>query len=351
MTLEQFITKYEGKSIGYPHGSFIGECLSLVKWYIKEVFNIDPPVSGCNGARCYWSVFNPPLGTVFRKIPNTPDLVPERGWIAVWNGNVGGGYGHIGIVLSANVNSFVSFDQNWGSRNAIKVTHNYNNVYGFLAPLQTTNDNMQTLLTKYSVKSVEELDKKIFEHVGLDWGNANNPDNKSHLASDRRKVKSLEAELTTTKIKLAETEDKLKTANARRVEVENELKAKQTELVELNKAYQVAIQDTKKCELAKSKITDEIEKVTIELTDAQIEIEKLKKQLTGENCAGVLTEQLEKITSALEGYSGEKTVDSVVNSISQREATKKRLEERVKELENNPILKFFKAIKQLFKDL
>lgn len=134
MIPDEFVSKYEGKTLGYPQGSYVGECLSLVKIYIQEVFNISPPPSGCNGARCYWSKFPQPLDTVFTKVPYKAPLVPKKGWIVVWDENTGGGYGHIAIVLSANTTSFVSFDQNWGGKHAHKVTHNYNHVYGFLVP-------------------------------------------------------------------------------------------------------------------------------------------------------------------------------------------------------------------------
>lgn len=140
MTLAQFtddfVRRYTGKSIGFPGNSFRGECLSLTKQFIKEFYKIDPPPSGCNGARCYWSVFPHPLGTVLKKVPNTPELVPQKGWIAVWNGRTGRGYGHIGTVIDANINTFRSFDQNWGSRNAQIVTHDYKNLYGFLVPIK-----------------------------------------------------------------------------------------------------------------------------------------------------------------------------------------------------------------------
>ena len=144
ITFDEFVKKYEGKTVGYPNdNSYLGECLSLTKWHIKEVYGIDPPPSGCNGARCYWSIFPNPLGTVLKKVPNTPNLIPKRGWIVVWNEKTGNGYGHIGSVLSANVNNFISLDQNWNVKSAERVTHNYNNVYGFLAPLnEPEGDNM-----------------------------------------------------------------------------------------------------------------------------------------------------------------------------------------------------------------
>ena len=157
ISLDEFIDKYKGKSVGYPNDNYYkGECLSLVKWYIKEVFGIDPPASGCNGARCYWSIFPSPLDNIFEKVPNTPNLVPKRGWVAVWDGSVGGGAGHIGIVADdkATKSTFNSFDSNWGSKTAQIVTHNYNNVYGFLVP---KGNNMSDMYNGYDLSNRESM--------------------------------------------------------------------------------------------------------------------------------------------------------------------------------------------------
>ena len=150
MSLDEFIDKYKGKTVCYPEGKYCGQCLSLVKIYIKEVFGIDPPASGCNGARCYWSIFPSPLDSIFEKVPNRPDLVPKRGWVAVWDGSVGGGAGHIAIVADdkATKSTFNSFDSNWGSKTAQIVTHNYNNVYGFLVP---KGNNMSDMYNGYDI--------------------------------------------------------------------------------------------------------------------------------------------------------------------------------------------------------
>jgi len=157
ISLDEFIDKYKGKSVGYPNDNYYkGECLSLVKHYIKEVFGIDPPASGCNGARCYWSIFPSPLDSIFEKVPNRPDLVPKKGWVAVWDGNVGGGAGHIGIVADdkATKSTFNSFDSNWGSKTAQIVTHNYNNVYGFLVP---KGNNMSDMYNGYDLSNRESM--------------------------------------------------------------------------------------------------------------------------------------------------------------------------------------------------
>ena len=67
MTFNEFVTKYEGKTVGYPDGSFVGECLSLVKVYMKETLGFNPPPSGSNSAYGYWSNFPKPLGDYYTK--------------------------------------------------------------------------------------------------------------------------------------------------------------------------------------------------------------------------------------------------------------------------------------------
>lgn len=77
------------------------------------------------------------LATVYE---NTPKFLPQKGDIVVWNGSYGEGAGHVAIVHSANINTFVSLDQNWwgGGRNKTEVaqfiTHTYDFPMYFIRP-------------------------------------------------------------------------------------------------------------------------------------------------------------------------------------------------------------------------
>jgi uncharacterized coiled-coil protein SlyX len=139
-TLEQFLSDYLGKSKGYPDGKYVGECLSIVKIYIKECFGINPPPSGTNSAYGYWTNFPNPLGEVFEKIENTDTLIPEKGWIVIWKPWETNKYGHIAIIKDGNLNNFNSYDQNWGTKNFVEINHTYDNVVGFLKPKSIIND-------------------------------------------------------------------------------------------------------------------------------------------------------------------------------------------------------------------
>jgi hypothetical protein len=134
MTLDSFLTKYLGKTKGYPDDTqFLGQCLSIVKLYIKECFGINPPPSGTNSAYGYWSLFPNPLGEVFEKVENTLDLIPEYGWIVIWKPWTSNPYGHIAIVDKGCTKTVLkNIAQNWTSKVFQRESQNYTNVVGFL---------------------------------------------------------------------------------------------------------------------------------------------------------------------------------------------------------------------------
>ena len=140
-TLEQFLSDYLGKSKGYPEGSFVGECLSIVKIYIKECFGINPPASGSGSAYGYWSNFPNPLGEVFEKVLNTDDLIPQKGWIAIWQPWASNQWGHISIVADGSTKSLCkNWAQNWSSKTFQLESNRYTNIIGFLKPKSIIND-------------------------------------------------------------------------------------------------------------------------------------------------------------------------------------------------------------------
>ena len=144
ITLDEFLKKYLGQTKGYPDdNSFKGECLSIVKLYIKEVFGINPPPSGTNSAYGYWSNFPNPLGTKFEKVLNTDELIPEAGWIVIWKPWTSNIYGHIGIVAEGcTTGTLKNYAQNWTSKVFQLESNRYTNVVGFLRPIKSSNDDM-----------------------------------------------------------------------------------------------------------------------------------------------------------------------------------------------------------------
>ena len=146
MTLQEFKNKYLGKQVEY-HSFGTGakfQCVDLSNQYIVEVLGLTP-IIGTN-AKDVKDRFNKDQ---FEWIVNTPEAIIETGDIPIWNGNVGGGAGHIAIALEkGTVGKFTSLDQNWSQKERVTVeNHTYKNVSGWLRPIVGEN-NMQNELDK-----------------------------------------------------------------------------------------------------------------------------------------------------------------------------------------------------------
>lgn len=157
MTIDQFITKYEGKKVDWD-GAYGGQCVDLFRQYLNDVLNFPQP-RGVVGAADFWTNYDsdPNLKNNFQKIANSPTGVPAKGDVMVWNKKVGGGFGHISIFLEGNVNLFTSLDQNWPTLSKVtKTVHDYANVYGWLRPNKPENNGTGGQMN---------IDPKLFEEL------------------------------------------------------------------------------------------------------------------------------------------------------------------------------------------
>ena len=116
-------------------GAYGAQCVDLIVEYCRTNFGWNPQGSG--NAEAYRTVKLP--SSSWQRIKNTPEFIPQPGDIAIWNPAASNGYcGHVAIIVSANINTFESVDQNLkGSTNgsaAQKTTHNYNNFWGVIRP-------------------------------------------------------------------------------------------------------------------------------------------------------------------------------------------------------------------------
>lgn len=108
-----------GKSIDVD-GYYGAQCKDFVEKFTTENFGVSFPGNAIDLIYCA-------IPSGWQRIKNTPEFLPQPGDIALW---AYGTYGHTGIIVSANLNTFVSVDQNWynASSNgspAAKVQHNY----------------------------------------------------------------------------------------------------------------------------------------------------------------------------------------------------------------------------------
>lgn len=136
MKFDEFVKKFLGKKTDYDKACGV-QCVDLAKQYLYSVFGIKAGSWG--NAKEYWLDFNShsALTRKFIKIKNTPDFVPKKGDIVVWNGDISSknDCGHIAIATGeGNTSYFYSYDQNWGSKEMKKVKHSYKAVYGVLRP-------------------------------------------------------------------------------------------------------------------------------------------------------------------------------------------------------------------------
>jgi hypothetical protein len=136
MTLQDFILRHEGIHVDWD-GAFGAQCVDLARFYFQEVCGLEKQPVGVVGARDFYLNFekDPVLTKYFEKIPNTPEFVPKRGDVVLWDGTKGNPYGHIAIFVRGDVNAFNSFDQNLPAGAPCGIVHHtYSNVLGFLRP-------------------------------------------------------------------------------------------------------------------------------------------------------------------------------------------------------------------------
>jgi surface antigen len=130
MTILDFFIKWNNVGCDFD-GYYGNQCMDLYRQYVKDVINC-PQSPGVGGAKDVWTTY---LKKYFVRVSNSPVNFPKKGDIVIW-GTGAGPYGHIAICMDANVNNFISFDQNWplGSISHFQ-THNYTNVLGWLSPI------------------------------------------------------------------------------------------------------------------------------------------------------------------------------------------------------------------------
>lgn len=116
-----------------PDGAYGYQCKDVIDAYCLFLFNDWVNTIRPSDAYATFDNSNPAF---FDKIRNTPEGVPQKGDIICWDKGIGA-FGHIAIILEANVNTFTVVQQN-GYTNTMpahRTTYpNYNYVIGWLRP-------------------------------------------------------------------------------------------------------------------------------------------------------------------------------------------------------------------------
>lgn len=130
MNISQWYPTVAGRRVNSA-GGILGECVALVQKYANEVL-------GVGGAPVFPVPYAKDMAgsrpDAFTWIPNTPTGVPPYGSIVVFNGRMGGGYGHTGVAIEGcDLNQVRVIQQNdpTGTGVSIKV-YPYTNVSGWL---------------------------------------------------------------------------------------------------------------------------------------------------------------------------------------------------------------------------
>ena len=118
MKFSKFLETYEkGKSYPAPDGTYKGECVSLVKCYIKDVLGVTPQSIG--DAKEYWLKRKGDyIKSIFKPLKKGAKL--QKGDVAV---RTTGTYGHIMIIQSVDKDGFTTIEQNNGGCRVVKWMH------------------------------------------------------------------------------------------------------------------------------------------------------------------------------------------------------------------------------------
>ena len=129
-------------------GAYGYQCMDLYNEYCQKVLEL----TGDTGAPMAKQILdNPYVMENFDRIDNYPEFVPQKGDVAVWTG---GTYGHVAICLGpADLNVFVTLDQNWVPQKLTQEFHNYL----YMAPL--------VFLRPHNQKNIiDEEEPIVYEH-------------------------------------------------------------------------------------------------------------------------------------------------------------------------------------------
>lgn len=145
MSLDEFIVKYsvlglwKGIGIdtdGYPNYNKF-QCMDLMHKYCQDVLGIADlrVLASANAVSVYKNFPNVYGNQLFTRIANTPTGVPQKGDIAFFQAYAGlyGADGHVCVVVDGDVNTMITFDQNYPTGSLPKlVKRDYRGILGWL---------------------------------------------------------------------------------------------------------------------------------------------------------------------------------------------------------------------------
>lgn len=144
MTFDEFITKWTGKPVDFD-GVYPNQCMDLMHQYVYEVLGLTDRKLLAHPAA--YQVFTDFTATEhFEKIANTPDGIPQKGDIVLFNKTPSNPYGHVCIFIEGDSKRFKSFDANFPLNSLPHVQeHSYGFCLGWLRPKNSKPDQQATI--------------------------------------------------------------------------------------------------------------------------------------------------------------------------------------------------------------
>jgi len=142
LSFPDFKDKYRGKKVDFHSYSSGGkdQCVDIVNFYLTEVWGVSAIIG--TDAVNFPSKIKSPLEFV----QETPDTIPEVGWVVVFKKYTGlyGDPGHIGIVdEKTDINNLYVFEQNFPTGSVCMTNrHNYRGVVGYIRTVPSNQESM-----------------------------------------------------------------------------------------------------------------------------------------------------------------------------------------------------------------
>lgn len=162
MTIQEFITKWNGKYLERYDSSNKHECVDLILGYIDEVLGLGSIIPiGILNASDLWDKTHKLSPHVY-KHSNTPQAVPQAGDIIVFSKSYNNGPGHTAIATGkGNTTSFEAFSQNDPlGKPCILKTYNYSFVTGWLRPKVLDIPTTPTMTDQQKIDYCNQIMKK-----------------------------------------------------------------------------------------------------------------------------------------------------------------------------------------------
>jgi hypothetical protein len=203
MTLDQFITKYQGKYWDFD-GQYSAQCFDLFQFYNRDVVGA-PFVTGAS-AKDIWNTYP---RAFYEQIANGATNYPKKGDVMIW-GDKYGPYGHVAICSedgNPQTDSFTVLSQNdpVGVPSIYKTYSDWKGVLGWIRPKPQVEDPLKACLRQHAdlLKQLESANAKCISlQDSISTLNKELLNSRMDTEKALNDLKSANRELTVTKNKL-----------------------------------------------------------------------------------------------------------------------------------------------------